>query len=41
MDKFEKQEMKKIRQIIRKRLDRLINKNMMAKKPEIIRDKVS
>ena len=40
MDKFEKQEMKKIRPIIRKWFDRLINKNMMRKKPKIFRDKL-
>ena len=40
MDKFEKQEMKKIRRIIRKWFDRLINTNVMGKKPEIIRDKL-
>ena len=40
MDKFEEQEMKKIRPMIRKWSDRLINKNVMREKPEIIRDKL-
>ena len=40
MDKFGEQEIQKIRPIIRKWFDRLINKNMMGKKPEIIRDKL-
>ena len=40
MDKFEEQEMKKIRPMIRKWSDRLINKNVMREKPEIIRYKL-
>ena len=40
MDKFEEQEMKKIRPMIRKWCDRLISKNVMREKPEIIRDKL-
>ena len=40
MDKFGEQEIQKIRPIIRKWFDRLINKNVMGKKPEIIRDKL-
>ena len=40
MDTFEKQEMNKIRSIIRKWFDRLINTNVMGKKPELIRDKL-
>ena len=40
MDKFEEQEMKKIRPMIRKWSDQLINKNVMREKPEIIRDKL-
>ena len=40
MDKFEEQEMKKIRPMIRKWSDRLINKNVMREKSEIIRDKL-
>ena len=39
-NKFEEQKMKKRRPIIRKRFDRLINKNVMEKKPETIRDKL-
>ena len=43
-NKFEKHEMKKIRPIIRKWFYRLINKNVLGKKPiikpEIIRDKL-
>ena len=37
---FEEQKMKKRRPIIRKWFDRLINKNVMEKKPETIRDKL-
>ena len=40
MHKFEEQEMKQIRPIIRKLFDQLINENMMEKKPEIITDKL-
>ena len=40
MDEFEEQKMKKIRPIIRKYFHRLINKNVIGKKPEIIRDKL-
>ena len=40
MDRFEEQEMKKIRPIIRKWFDQLINKNVIRKKPQIIRDKL-
>ena len=40
MDEFEEQKMKKIRPIIRKCFHRLINKNVIGKKPEIIRDKL-
>ena len=32
--------MKKIRPIIRKQFDRLINKNVIGKEPKIIRDKL-
>ena len=38
MDKFDEQEMKKIRPIIREWFGRLINKNVMGKKHKIIRD---
>ena len=40
MTKFEEQEIKKIRLIIVKWFDWLIDKNVMGKKPEIIRDKL-
>ena len=40
MDKFEGEEMKKIRPIIRNWFDQLIKQNMMGKKPKIIRDKL-
>ena len=40
MDRFEEQEMKKIRLVIRKWLNWLINKNVMGKKLKIIRDKL-
>ena len=40
MTKFEEQEVKKIRLIIVKWFDWLIDKNVMGKKPEIIRDKL-
>ena len=40
MDKFEEQEMKKIRPIKRNWFDRLIKRNVMGKKPKIIRDKL-
>ena len=40
MDRFEEQEMKKTRTIIRKWFDRLINKIAMEKKPKTIRDKL-
>ena len=40
MDKFEEQEMKKIKPIIWKCFDWLINKNVMAKKRKAIRDKL-
>ena len=40
MDKFEEQEMKKIRPIIRTLSDQVINNNMMKKKRELIRDKL-
>ena len=40
MDKVEEHEMKKIRPIIRKQIDRLIKQNVMEKKPKIIRDKI-
>ena len=40
MDKFDEQEKKKIRPIIRKWFDWLINKIVMGKKQEIIRDKL-
>ena len=39
-NKFGEQKMKKRRPIIRKWFDRLINKNVMEKKPETIRDKL-
>ena len=37
MDKFEEQELKKIRPIIRNWFDRLIKQSVMGKKPKIIR----
>ena len=40
MDKFEEQEMKKIKPITWKCFDWLINKNVMGKKRKIIRDKL-
>ena len=40
MDKFEEQEMKKIRPIKRNWFDQLIKQNVMGKKPNIIRDKL-
>ena len=40
MDKFEEQEMKKIRPIKRNWFDRLIKRNVMGKKPKIIKDKL-
>ena len=40
MDKFEEQEMKKIRPIKRNWFDRLIKQNVMGKKPKGIRDKL-
>ena len=40
VDTFEKQEMNKIRAIIRTWFDWLINTNVMGKKPELIRDKL-
>ena len=40
MDKFEEQELKKIRPIIRNWFDRLIKQSVMGKKPKIIRDKL-
>ena len=40
MDRFEEQEMKKTRTIIRKWFDRLSNKITMEKKPKAIRDKL-
>ena len=40
MDKFEEQIMKKIRPVITKWFDQVINKNVMAKKPKIIRDEL-
>ena len=40
MDKFEEQIMKKIRPIITKWFDQVINKNVMDKKPKIISDKL-
>ena len=40
MTKFEEREIKKIRLIIVKWFDWLIDKNVMGKKPEIIRDKL-
>ena len=39
-DKFEEQEMKKIRPIIKNCFDELIKQNVMGKKPKIIRDKL-
>ena len=38
--KFDEQEMKKIRPIIRKLFDQLIIQNVMREKPKIIRDKL-
>ena len=40
IDKFEEQEMKKIRPIIKNCFDELIKQNVMGKKPKIIRDKL-
>ena len=40
MDKFEEQEMKKMRPIVRKCFDRLINKYVIGNKPKIIIDKL-
>ena len=40
MDKFEEEEMKNIRPIIRNWFDQLIKQNMMRKKPKTIRDKL-
>ena len=40
MDKFEEEEMKNIRPIIRNWFDQLIKQNMMWKKPKTIRDKL-
>ena len=40
MDKFEEQELKKTRPIIRNWFDRLIKQSVMGKKPKIIRDKL-
>ena len=40
MDKFEEEEMKNIRPIIRNWFDQLIKQNMMGKKPKTIRDKL-
>ena len=40
MDKFEEQELKKTRPIIRNRFDRLIKQSVIGKKPKIIRDKL-
>ena len=40
MDKFEEQIMKKIRPVITKWFDQVINKNVMGKTPEIIRDEL-
>ena len=40
MDKFEEQELKKTRPIIRNRFDRLIKQSVKRKKTKIIRDKL-
>ena len=40
MDKFEEEEMKNIRPIIRNWFDQLIKQNMMGKKPKTIRNKL-
>ena len=40
IDKFEEQEMKKIRPMIKNCFDQLIKQNVMGKKPKIIRDKL-
>ena len=40
IDKFEEQEMKKIRPMIKNCFDYLIKQNVMGKKPKIIRDKL-
>ena len=40
MDKFEEQEMKKLRPFIRNWFDQLIKPNFMRKKPKVIRDKL-
>ena len=40
MDKFEEQEMKKIRQILKKWYDQLVKQSLMGKNQKIIRDKL-
>ena len=40
MDKFEEQEIKKIRPIIRNWFDQLIKQNVMGEKPKIIKEKL-
>ena len=40
IDKFEEQEMKKVRPMIKNCFDQLIKQNVMGKKPKIIRDKL-
>ena len=40
MDKFDEQELKKIRPVIRNSFDRLIKQKVMENKPKIIRDKL-
>ena len=40
MDKFEEEEMKNMRPIIRNWFDQLIKQNMMGKKPKTIRDRL-
>ena len=41
MDKFEEQELKKIRPVIKNSFDRLIKQKVMENKPKIIRDKLN
>ena len=40
MDKFEEQEIKKIRLVLRNWFDQLIKQNLIQNKPKIIRDKL-
>ena len=40
LDKFEEQEIKKIRLVLRNWFDQLIKQNLIQNKPKIIRDKL-